>query len=51
MAEGEIFGGRKGSSQFWMDSKGDIDGKKEFKGSFCMTHTHTCTVRSAMEVS
>lgn len=44
MAEGEIFGGRKGSSHLWMDNESDIDGKKDFKDSFCVTHTHTCTL-------
>lgn len=40
---GEIFEARKGSSCLWMDDKGGVEGKTDFKGIFCVTHTHIHT--------
>lgn len=37
---GEIFEARKGSSCLWMGNKGSVEGK-DFKGIFCVRHTHT----------
>lgn len=43
MAKGERFGGRKGTAAFAWMTWGDIDGKKDFKDIFCVTHTDTHT--------